>query len=825
MLNEKAQPVFKIDCGIWIKRRVYFIRIILTVTTVILTSSLYAQNRYPHRLRGMVCDSLLRKPLAGVTIVLTAEPPGKLQRHFITDSSGRFIIDSLLPGTWKLNVSGIAYKALLQTFIMPKADLALDTIFLAGRATTLQEVTVSSKKPFLERHIDKVVLNVESSPLAAGGSVMDVLQTSPGVTVNDNVISLKGKKGVTILIDGRPSTLSTADMSNILQSLPASSIARIEIIANPSSRYDAAGNGGIINIVTKRTRSKGFNGTLNASSGFGVYPKYNGGGNFNLRQNKLNLFGNYYINRNTGFNNYSNKSLIDSVVFDETGRSKTTRTAHNYQLGMELTGKKSTIGFSMTGNNSESRFDENFNTAFIKTTKDSSLVVNNLTGSDYNNTSWNLNQDLRLDTLGRSLSTNIDYSRFIWHNNGLYNNNWLDQQDKAMRDPETFRNNSRVLIKIASARTDYTQRLKGTNMTFNAGIKVSRVRTDSDIQFNKKNGTGWEQDNGKTNHFVFDEYITAGYVSMNRKIGAYEVQAGLRAEHTHNKGNLLTGNVTSRNDYLKCFPTLFISKELKHSQSVSFSYGKRINRPSYEDLNPFIYYNSPYSFYQGNSFLRPEISHNFELGYSLKNELLVSFSYSHTKDYFTYLSYLNDTTKVKKETINNFREYVSYGASISYDKALTDWWNVSANLDVYHEAFNSFYRTQNFKMSIISVNSNLTTGFSFAGNNSFELTGIYRSPTIDGIKRSYARYRIDAGFKKSWLNKSLILKLAVRDIFYTYTKNGNSRIENLNTTFFNRGDTRIFSIDLTYKFGNQKLKARKPGKGNNEEMKRIKGLD
>ncbi len=814
------------DGGRWIQARVYLLRVLLTVTAIVTWCSLFSQHGKPNRLSGVVYDGVLRRPLAGVTIALTAEPGGKKQRNVITDSSGRFIVDSILPGSWELNVSGIAYKPLLQTISMPDADKVLDTIFLAGRVTTLKEVTVSSKKPLIERHIDKLVLNVESSPLAAGGSVMDVLQTSPGVSVNDNVISLKGKKGVTIMIDGRPGTLSSTDMANILQSLPAGSVARIEIIANPSARYDAAGNGGIINIITKRTRSQGFNGTLNASAGFGVYPKYNGGGNLNFKKNKLNLFGNYYINRSTGFNRYTSHRYIDSILFDEAGRAKNHRTAHNYLVGMDLaTGKKSTIGFSMTGNISDSRFNEDFNTSFINKAKDSSLLVNNLTNSDYNNMSWNLNHDLRLDTLGKLLSTNIDYSRFIWHTSGLYNNTWLNLQEEPIRDPESLRNNSRVLIKIASAKMDYTQPVKGKNFTINAGVKASWVRTDSDIQFDRKKGAGWEQDEGRTNHFVFDEYITAGYLNMNRKIREYEFQIGLRAEHTHNKGNLLTGGITNSNDYLKWFPTFYINKKLKHSQSVSFSYGKRINRPSYEDLNPFIYYNSPYSFYQGNSFLRPELSNNFELGYSLNDELLVSFSYSHTKDYFTYLSYLNDVTRVTKETINNFRRYISYGTSISYEKEVAAWWNVSANLDVYHETFNSFYLTQDFKRSIISLDGNLTSAFSFEKNNSFVITGIYRSPTIDGIKKRYTRYRVDAGYKKSFLNKNLILKLAVRDIFYTYRNNGINRIENLNAEFFNRGDTRVFSIDLTYKFGNQKLKARKPDRGNNDELKRIKGLD
>jgi iron complex outermembrane receptor protein len=807
----------------WKEAGIYFKQALLAIPGILITCSLFAQQGKKFRLNGVVCDSAFLRPLPGVTIRGAGDGENK---STITDSAGRFIFNQAKPGTWKLIISGIAYKELQISVPVTDADVMLDTIFLAGKVTTLREITISSKKPLIERRIDKLVLNVESSPLAAGGSVMDVLQTAPGVSVNDNIISVKGRKGVTIMIDGRPGILSSSDMANILQSLPASSISKIEVIANPSSQYDAAGNGGIINIITKRSKAQGFNGTLNASSGFGVYPKYNGGGSLNYKENRISLFGNYFINRSKRFSEYTSTRAIDSIFFNESGRSKTERTAHNYQAGIDWqTSARSTIGFSMTGNIADNRDKEDFNTDFIKIKKDSSLLAANLTNADYNTSSWNLNHDLQLDTSGKTLKTNIDYSRFIWHNDGRYNNTYNNQDGSPMRDMETLRNNSEVLIKIGSIKIDYTQPVKTKMMTVSAGIKASWVRTDSDIQFHRKISSGWELDEGRTNHFVFDEYITAGYVSVNKKVKDYEFQVGLRAEHTHNKGNLLTGNITNRNDYLKLFPTVFVSKELNGSQTINFSYGKRINRPSYEDLNPFIYYNSPYSFYQGNSFLRPELSNNFDLEYSLNDEWLISLSYSNTKDYFTYLTYLDDITRVSKETINNFRRYVSYGTSISLDKDLVDWWHLSASIDAYYEAFNSFYRTRDFKNSIISVNGDLTASFTPGKNNTIVLMGIYRSPTFDGIKKTYARYRVDAGYEKGWLNKNLVLKLAVKDIFYTYRNNGINRIENLNSEFFNRGDTRVFSIDLTYKFGNQKLKARKRDRGNNDELKRIKGLD
>lgn len=802
---------------------------LFTFLCLFTTTRIFSQNTNKtttFQIQGTVYDGSTGKPLIAVTVALLSGSTTDNQKVAITDSSGKFTFNLVEKGNYILKLSDIMYKEEKREVAVMGSNVDIGALFLKSKVTTLQEITVASKKKFIERKIDKVVLNVESSPTATGGSVLDVLQTAPGVSVTDALITLKGRKGPTIMIDGRPSSLSSSDITRILESLPANSVSRIELIANPSAKNDAAGSAGIINIVTKKMRVQGFNSTVNASAGFGVYPKYNGGINMNYRINRLNLFGNYYINDNEGFSRYTSKRVIDALVFDESGRGKSNSTSHNYAAGLDYEiNSRNIIGFSVTGNKYDGTFKENFNTDFIQIKKDSSLVVKNLTHSDYHNTSWNLNHEFKIDSSGKVLTTNLDYSRFKSYNNGLFNNTYLDRDGQLLRAVEALRNNSIVSIKIATAKIDYTHPVSRIDMTIQAGLKTSIVKTDSDIRFDKKEGDAWKIDPEKTNHFLFEEYINAAYLNINKKFKVYELQIGLRAEQTNNKGNLVTGNIVNKNDYIKVFPSFFLSRKLDNSQSINLSYGRRINRPSYEDLNPFIYYNSPYSYYQGNPYLKPEFTNTLELGYSLNDELLVSLNYSRTNDYFTYLGYLNDTTRVTRESINNFKHYTSYGTSISLDKELADWWYLSCNVDVFHEAFSSFYRTKNFKSSIVTFNSNLTSEFTLPKNNSFVLTGLYRSPTIDGIKKNLARYRVDVGYRKSWFNKNLILKVAVRDIFYMYRKNGINRIENLNQEFTNRTDTRVLTFDLTYKFGNQKLQSRNRKKGNTDELNRIKGMN
>ena len=804
--------------------------VLFTLICLLKTTRVFSQDTgrlaRSFQIKGFIYDESTAKPLISVTVILLKKNTLQQQQATMTDSSGKFIFNLVENGNYLLRFSDITHQEDKKELSVINANVDIGAVHLKNAITNLQEITVATKKKFVERKIDRVVLNVESSPTAAGGSVLDVLQTAPGVSVTDDLITLKGRKGPTIMIDGRPSSLSSSDIARVLESLPANAVSKIELIANPSAGNDAAGSAGIINIVTKKMRVQGFNSTVNASAGFGVYPKYNGGINLNYKINQLNIFGNYYINRNNNFNRYTSKRVIDNLTFDESGRSKTNSTSQNYVAGLDYEiNKKNTVGFSVMGNHLDSRFKEDFNTDFIQVKRDSSLKVNNLTHAGYNSTSLNLNHEFRIDTTGKKLSTNIDYSRFRSNTTGMFNNSYLDNENQLLRDIEVLRNNSVVSIKIASAKIDYTHPVSKIDLTIQAGLKSSAVKTDSDIRFDKKNGSTWNTDPDKTNHFLFDEYINAAYLNVHKKLKRYELQIGLRAEQTNNKGNLINGNIVNKNDYLKLFPSFFLSRKINNNQTLNLSYGRRINRPSYEDLNPFIYYNSPYSYYQGNTYLKPEFTNTLELGYSLKDELLVSLSYSHTNDYFTYLSFVNDTTKVTRESIANFKDYTSYGASISLDKDLADWWYLSANVDVFHESFSSFYITQNFKTSIINFNTNLTSEFSFSENNSFVITGLYRSPSIDGIKKNLARYRVDVGYRKSWLDKKLILKVAVRDIFYMYRKNGINRIENLNQEFTNRSDTRVLSFDLTYKFGNQKLQTRKEKKGNTDELKRIKGMN
>lgn len=787
---------------------------------------LQSLTAFPQNINGIVHDAANGKALMGVTIGLFKD--GSLQQQHVvtTDSIGAFTFKQVEKGNYLLRLSDIMYKQEQRNILVTDADVNLGVIALEASITTLQAITVASKKKFIERKIDKTVLNVENSPAAAGSSVLDVLQTAPGVSVTDEQISLKGRKGPTIMINGRPTNLGNADLAHVLESLPANAVSKIELIANPSAQNDAAGSAGIINIVTKKMTIEGFNSTINAGAGFGVYPKYNGGINLNYRVNLLNLYGNYYLSDNQNFSRYTSKKVVDDILFDESGRSAAHNTAQNYVAGLDYQlDPRNTIGFSVTGNTNNSKFKEDFNTAFILIKPDSSLLVNNLTTGNYHNTAWNLNHELRIDSTGRLLTTNVDYARFLSHTDGGFNNTYLDNNGQLLRDEEMLRNLGVVDIKIGTVKIDYTHPLPLINTTIQAGIKSGIVKTDSDIRFDRKDGSTWTLDSDKTNHFLFDEYINAAYLNLNRKFNKYELQAGLRAEQTNNKGTLLNGNSVHKNNYLQFFPSLFVSRRLGNTQSIDLSYGRRINRPSYEDLNPFIYYNSPYSYYQGNTYLKPEFTNTVSLGYSLKDELMVSLSYSNTSDYFTYLSYLNDTTQVTKESIANFNHYVNYGLSVSLDKNLTDWWYLSANADLLHESFSSFYVDENFKTSIVSLSTNLTSEFTLSKNSAFVLTGLYRSPTIDGIKKNLARYRVDVGYRKNFLDKRLILKVAVRDLFYMYRKDGINRIANLNQEFTNRSDTRVLSVDLTYKFGNQKLQSRKQKKGNTDELNRIKGMN
>jgi len=703
-----------------------------------------------------------------------------------------------------------------------------DTAYMQQHQKQLKEIVVTDRKKLVERKIDRIILNVAGSPLASTGTVLDALSTAPGVMVDNDRIYIKGRTGTMVMMDGRPLYLSAAEISRMLKNMPAGTIDKIEIITNPSAKYDAAGNAGIINIRTKKSRIKGMNGSLGLTYATGFYPKYNTNADINYRNNKIYLFAglsdNYNKNRAI-FKSHKTITGKDPLTFDEAGLSVTNGREEGIRAGMEYyMNPNNTFALSTNTTLLHAPTAETYNTHFSSngSSIDSSLYVRNGLSSRYHNITGNINYKHTFDSLGSELAVNADYAAFRSRNKGSFVNSYVDVEEKPSRPDEQLRSNSPVTIDIFTATADYTKILPH-DWKLEAGVKTSSVRTDNDILFENKQGTDWYTDAGKTNHFRYKENISAFYFNFYKKTKFAELQWGLRGEQTSYNGYSLTTGTEVRNSYFQLFPSVFITKELGEDHVLNLSYSRRIDRPSYQDLNPFIYYNSPYAYYQGNPYVLPQYTHSLEASWTFKEDYTLTLGYAAIKDYFTYISYLDSSTNITKETIANFNTARNISLDVSATQEITDWWTCIVNLSAWSDRYTALFNNAPINNNILSFSGNVKNTFIVNKRLTLEATGIYRSPTIDVIQRSFARYRVDLGCKYTLIENKLILKTAVKDLFYTYRSNGVNKVGNLDERFYNTNETRLFIVALTWNFGKLKKMDKHSGNKSNEaELDRIR---
>jgi hypothetical protein len=535
-----------------------------------------------------------KNPVPAASVSLLKATDSSLVKMAIAGTDGRFEFTSLVASTYFLRITTIGYNEYNSAAIIISAEQpvsSLPVIILSpATAGNLGGVTVTTKKPLVERKIDRTIINVDAFISNAGANAFEVLEKSPGVQVDNNEnIGLNGKASVLIFIDDKPTYLSGAELANYLKSLPASSIDRIELMTNPPAKYDAAGNAGIINIRTKKTKIKGFNGSISASYAQGAYPKTNNSVNFNYRNNRINLFGttsyseaeyftDLFIERRIKNNDESLKSIFAQNSFIRRwNRSNALKLGLDYYIS-----EKSTIGIVLNGMLNPS-WDKTFNTSKLSNANgvtDSTITADNQTHSRFRNGSVNINFRRQIDSTGRELTMDADYIRYSFDAN-QFNRNTVYQPNNTISSADDLLGNLPSGISIYSYKLDYVHPLRN-NAKFEAGIKTSITKTDNIAEYDRTVNNVTTPDYNITNHFRYNENINAAYLNFNREFKRFSFQTGLRLENTVSKGHQL-GNVVKpdsafKRPYTNLFPTVFVSYKLDSNagNQITFSYGKRI---------------------------------------------------------------------------------------------------------------------------------------------------------------------------------------------------------------------------------------------------------
>jgi len=777
---------------------------------------------------GKITDNS-QKPLDGAGIYLMQD--SAIVKTALADASGAFSFAQIKPGTYRINITMMGFKGYKSGLLKP------DTILLVSMQPTgkqLKEVVITSQKQFVEQKIDRTVVNVDALISNAGSTAMDVLEKSPGVLVDQNgAISLKGKDGVKIFIDDKPTYLSGADLENYLRSLSSATIDQIELMSNPPAKYDAAGNGGVINIRLKRSKARGFNGGINLSYSQGYYGRTNNGLNFTYRDNKVNLFGNFSYNTGNGFSDLDiNRHFFKddgSPAYDFLQNSFIRRKSKSYnsKIGLDYyASEKTTIGFVVNGLINPGDVNTLNRSRFLNTAGnlDSTIVALNAQHRNFKNGSANVNYRHQYDKKGRELTFDVDYLRYKTSTGQSFDNTgYLPNGNITTHDLLT--GNLPSNINIWSAKTDYTHPLSN-GVKLESGLKSSYTKTDNIADYFITNGGTTAPDYGKTNHFIYKEQISAGYLNASKDWKRISLQLGLRFENTisngHQLGNIQKTDSTFKRNYNGLFPTAYVQYKLDSTgnHSINFNYGRRIDRPYYEDLNPFLSPLDKFTYYTGNPFLKPSYTDNLELSYTWKN-ITTTLNYSKTKDDVNETIEIVDGIYYSRP--GNLGKSINKGISIdaSFDPA--KWLNFHlfghvTNIHTISEFYTGKLDTKGTFYFIRPV-------FQFKLPNGWttQIDGGYQSKITNAQFVATARGKVNAAVTKKF-SPSLSMTLVGNDLLYTFNNGGQiNNLANVKANYLNRGDSRTVVLSLNYRFGKTIAGLRKhDANGAESEMNRVK---
>lgn len=774
------------------------------------------------------------------TVSLLKVQDSVVVRGSLTNEDGNFSIGNIVPGSYLVAVEGVGRKKVIKgpfKVMSGNEPLVIEDIVLSGDARELNTVQVSGKRPLVERKNGMVVMNIANSTLATGNTALEILSRAPGVTVDNNGnISLRGRGGVSLMIDGKLTYLSAEQLTNLLKTTDGNSIQTIELMSNPSAKYDAAGTGGIINIKLKKNTSYGTNGTVTAGGGYGKDYKTTGGVSVNHRTEHINVFGNYNYVNNQDVQDLSitrsNTSGLEKTYFDQVSRFDEHRKNNSYKAGVDYyINERNILGFVFSGYHNDNQ-SKAYNKTLIGSQPfrtDSSVIANNPGKSQYRSQSYNLNYKGVLDTSGQELNVDFDYSQFRSTSETVYNNYFYTGSAAGApgsgsdKSPLIFRNGTPSKIKIWSGKLDYVYPLTA-KMKLETGVKSSYVSTDNDFQWENLQDGNYVNDVTRSNRFTYKEQVNAAYANLHREFKSTSVQIGLRTELTHSEGNSLTLQNKVKKNYIDFFPSLAVNQTLSAAHEIGFSYSRRIDRPDYQALNPFIYFSDLYTYNQGNPYLDPQYANSFELSYGYKKTTNITFGYIHTKNVITTTlisDTVNKTLLLKEE---NLAARDTYSVNLSRPVVITSWWNTTNDATLYYSRFSTpDLMGVPFKNGKLTFMVNTMQTFTLSPTINAELSGNYTTDQVFGTYVAKPIYGVDLGISKSFADKRANIKLAVTDVFNTRKIDVSSAIAQQDYRLYQKDETRIFRATFTYNFGSSIIKAvRSRSNSSDAEKSRVK---
>jgi outer membrane receptor protein involved in Fe transport len=784
---------------------------------------------------GKLVDGSNNQPLPFATVALVSKPDNKVIKGLQTDVNGAFKLTDIADGTYAVRITFVSYLTYNKDNIVinaTKRAVQLGNIVMSPAKGVLKEVVISAPKSQIQLGIDKKSFSVDQSLVSQGGSATDLLANIPTVQVDvDGNVSLRGSSNVKVLINGKPSALTGNDLTDILQSIPASSIETIEVITNPSSKYDSEGDSGIINIILKKNAAIGFNGSASAS--VGTHKTYNGTLNLAYQNSKFNIYTNYSYRRadriGNGISNKTTNFLNSTTQANETQQQnqvsdqKFTFSGHNIRSGIDYNiDPKTTLSFS---DNINIRNRDRLQNGNTQITDNSALLEmldqNNTSHSNGTNLDFNLDFNHKFKKPQEELTANIGYSTS--HDNGF------DFLNTAYNfyNPDSAYNYQQNNHTIGHQRNwnlqaDYTVPLNNNNR-LDLGYRSTFNTNDNNYIVDTLNTLSnvLDYDPLLSNHFIYHEQVHALYTNYQQQFGKFGIQAGLRLEEAR-INTQLTDSVTQNHhqDYLRLYPSLFLTEKLSDNQTLQFSYSRRVTRPRGNQISPFLDKSDPLNYNQGNPDLLPQDIHSFELSYinywktlTLTSTLYYRLTNDNIQRIITPL-----TSEISLTEFENVKSASNAGYELIAKISPSNAFDLTGNVNIYYKNIDGDPALGLRATSGYAWNANLTANIKPFKKLGFQIRGDYQGPQVVPQGRADAVYGIDGGVRYD-ITKKLSFSVNGRDLLNTRKFANNVTYDNPALNYYSsqysqrRFATGVYIATLSYRFGGA------PGKNKKEKNK------
>lgn len=775
---------------------------------------------------GRVVD-VTKQGIEYATVALLNPSDSLLIESTLSDSDGVFTFSNLKEGKHVLKIIMFGYLNYNKVINIEPNSKKLNDVVLENGTIKLNEISITTLKKSIKFKNGNITINISDSPLSQGNTAFDLLSRLPGVTVDENnTIAIQGRRGVKILIDDRVQQLSGAQLINLLKSMSATNIEKIEVLKNPPLKYDAAGTGGLINIRTKKVKLHGFSGSVNYNFSQGFYAYHSGDISLNYRNSKIVFYSTLTADRQITFHDHKfyNKVKHDTTItiLDQ----KMVNIDGGYYFGGRagfdwLVNQKNTIGFKFNTDGGEG-FEKNVGNNFIS---NNDLGFTQLRFNSYNLNPWqysnlNIYAEHLFDTMGSKLVFTSDYSPNFDLYQGTFDNWFLNNNGDETTQPLYYINSNVIKNDIYSSKLDYTKTIK-SSMVLECGAKVTLSELSSDYDMHVRDNSTWNYllDTAYTNAFEYNEKIIAGYLNFTKNWERINIQGGVRAENTQIHAQNRTQSVVYRREYFNLFPAINITYTSNEKNNYQFSYNRRIDRPDYNSFNPFKNRSSVFMSNKGNPNLLPEYSNTFELSHNFKDIFSQSLSYSLIDHFMIDLTLQNDSSKETTAFIDNLNKANKYGYSLFFHDAIKKWWTITFNAAASYLACEGKLIGKDYKSTGYFYMTSLTNEF-LIKEIKLEVNAKYIGPRYNGVWKNGPRWGVSFALKESFFSEKLNVMVGLDDIFFTMIGSNNMKVQDQEWQITATNDSRRFKIGLSYNFGKIKVEEREIS-SNDEEKGRL----